>query len=137
MALIPIRRAGSTVAQSPRYPVARLRPREADGDGLPGQSTNSSGLPFAASSAHSSRMGTKSRESIYGASIRASAERAKEARKEADRLACQAWNQRMLGYKGPAQPSPTLGDALNVNRRWNGTPYRHPKGTPLIGVFCW
>jgi ribosomal protein S27E len=59
-------------------------------------------------------MGSKSRESIYGASIRASAERAKEARKEADRLACQAWNQRMLGYKGPAQPSPTLGDALNA-----------------------
>jgi hypothetical protein len=59
-------------------------------------------------------MGTKSRESIYGASIRASAERAKEARKEADRLACEAWNQRMLGYKGPAQPSPTLGDALNA-----------------------
>ncbi len=24
-----------------------------------------------------------------------------------------------------------------VNRHWNGTPYRHPKGTPLIGVFCW
>jgi hypothetical protein len=42
-------------------------------------------------------MGTKCRESI--------AERAKEARKEADRLACEAWNQRMLGYKGPAQPS--------------------------------
>ncbi len=33
-------------------------------------------------------MSTKSRESIYGTSIRASAERAKEARKEADRLAC-------------------------------------------------
>jgi hypothetical protein len=48
-------------------------------------------------------MGTKSRESIYGASIRASAERAKEARKEADRLACEAWNQRMLGYKCPAR----------------------------------
>jgi hypothetical protein len=32
-------------------------------------------------------MGTKSRESIYGSSIRASAERAKTARKEADRLA--------------------------------------------------
>ena len=59
-------------------------------------------------------MGTKSRESIYGSSIRASAERAKEARKEADRLACEAWNQRMLGYKGPAQPSPALGDALNA-----------------------
>jgi hypothetical protein len=59
-------------------------------------------------------MGTKSRESIYGSSIRASAERAKGARKDADRLACEAWNQRMLGYKGPAQPSPTLGDALNA-----------------------
>jgi hypothetical protein len=59
-------------------------------------------------------MGTKSRESIYGSSIRASAERAREARKEADRLACEAWNARMLGYKGPAQPSPTLGDALNA-----------------------
>jgi hypothetical protein len=38
----------------------------------------------------------------------------KEARKEADRLACEAWNLRMLGYKGPAQPSPALGDALNA-----------------------
>jgi hypothetical protein len=35
-------------------------------------------------------MGTKSRESIYGSSIRASAERAREARKQADRLACEA-----------------------------------------------
>jgi len=29
------------------------------------------------------------------------------------------------------------GSEFIVNRRWNGTPYRHPKGTPLIGVFCW
>jgi hypothetical protein len=72
--------------------------------GLPGQSI---GRILAA-------MGTKSRESIYGSSIRASAQRAKEARQEADRLACEAWNQRMLGYKGPAQPSPALGDALNA-----------------------
>jgi hypothetical protein len=57
---------------------------------------------------------TKSRESIYGSSVRHSAERAAEARKEADRLACVAWNQRMLGFKGPAQPSPSLGDALNA-----------------------
>jgi hypothetical protein len=42
-------------------------------------------------------MGTKSRETIYGASIRAAAERATEARKAADKLACVAWNQRMLG----------------------------------------
>src|SRR5450432_446930 len=46
--------------------------------------------------------------------IRAATERAKEARKEADRLACEAWNKRMLGFRGPAQPSPTLGDALNA-----------------------
>lgn len=51
-------------------------------------------------------MGTKSRETIYGASIRAAAERAAEARKEADRLAVEAWNKRMLGFQGPAQPRP-------------------------------
>ena len=58
-------------------------------------------------------MGTKSRETKFGPSIRASAEKAAAARKEADRLACDAWTKRMLGYRGPAQPSPTLGDALN------------------------
>jgi len=59
-------------------------------------------------------MGTKSRQSIYGASIRAAAEQAAEARKTADRLACEVWNKRMLGSQGPAQPSPVLGDALNA-----------------------
>lgn len=59
-------------------------------------------------------MGIKSRECNYGSSVRASAERAAEARKQADRLACQAWNQRMLGFQGPAQLSPTMGDALNA-----------------------
>ena len=54
----------------------------------------------------------------HGSSIRASAERAKEARKESDRLTCVAWNQRMLGYRGPAQPSPALGDALNAGYRY-------------------
>ena len=57
-------------------------------------------------------MTTKSRQSIYGASIRAAAERATEARKEADRLAA-THGKRMLGYRGPAPPSPALGDALN------------------------
>jgi hypothetical protein len=56
-------------------------------------------------------MGTKSRETIYGASVRAAAERATEARRAA---ACVAWNKRMLGFQGPAQPSPALGDALNA-----------------------
>jgi len=46
------------------------------------------------------------------------AERATEARKEADRLAVAAWNKRMLGFLGPAQPSPTLGDALNARYRY-------------------
>jgi hypothetical protein len=59
-------------------------------------------------------MGTKSRETIYGSSVRAAAEQARAARKEADRLACQARNKRMLGLQGPAQPSPTIGDALNA-----------------------
>lgn len=59
-------------------------------------------------------MGTKSRESIYGGSIRAAAKRAAEARKTADGLAVEAWNRRMLGFQGPARPSPALGDALNA-----------------------
>ena len=59
-------------------------------------------------------MGTKSRDRIYGSSIRAGAELAAKARKDADRVACDAWNKRMLGYQGPAQPSPTIGDALNA-----------------------
>lgn len=73
-----------------------------------------SGLPAHRGRAILARMGTKSRESIYGASIPAAAERATEARKTADRLACEAWNKRMLGFQGPAQPSPALGDALNA-----------------------
>jgi integrase len=40
---------------------------------------------------------------------------------------------------------PELADALSawrqvsmaVNRHWNGTPDRHPKGTPLSDVFWW
>ena len=78
------------------------------------QAAMCSGLAILAHHGHYANMGTKSRDYIYGSTILATAERAKEARKEADRLACEAWNYRMLGYKGPAQPSPTLGDALNA-----------------------
>jgi hypothetical protein len=81
---------------------------------LPTQSTSRSGLWTSVHRAHPCAMGTKSRETIYGSSVRASAERAAAARKQADRLVCHAWNQRMLGFQGPAQPSPTLGDALNA-----------------------
>jgi hypothetical protein len=55
-------------------------------------------------------MSTKSRESIYGASIRASAERAKEA----DNLACQAWNARNSGTKGPAGVKANFGEPSEV-----------------------
>lgn len=63
-------------------------------------------------------MGTKSREKLFGSNVRITAERAAAARVEADKLACHAWNARMQAYKGPAQPSPALGDALNA-----GYPY--------------
>src|SRR5689334_24350884 len=59
-------------------------------------------------------MGIKSRETIYGASVRAADEHAAHARREADQLVCEAWNKRMLAFQGPAQPSPSLGDALNA-----------------------
>lgn len=87
---------------------------------VPGKlsTTSCSGLPANRGRAIFWRMGTKSRESIYGASVRAAAEQAAEARKRADRLACEAWNARMLGFQGPAQPSPTLGDALNAGYRY-------------------
>jgi hypothetical protein len=63
-------------------------------------------------------MGTKSRETIYGAPVRAGAERAAEARKQADGLTCEAWNKRMLAFQGPAYPSPNLSDALNASYQY-------------------
>jgi hypothetical protein len=80
------------------------------------------------------------REHLWRFDTRASAHRAKEARKEADRLACEAWNKRMLGFRGPAQPSPTIGDALNAGYsylevRCLGCDTHHivrrPKTTPI------
>jgi hypothetical protein len=53
-------------------------------------------------------MTTKSRESIYGASVRAAAERAAEARKTADRLACSAWINGCSPFR----------DWLSLLRRW-------------------
>ena len=58
-------------------------------------------------------MTTKSREYLFGSTVKAKAEQAVTARKNADRLACEAWNARMLGFRGPAPPSPAIGDALN------------------------
>ena len=71
-------------------------------------------------------------------------ERAAEACKEADKLACEGWTKRMLAFEGPAQPSPTLGDALTgylcleVRRLGRDTHQtvaldivRRPKTTPI------
>ncbi len=55
---------------------------------------------------------------MFGATVRHLAERATEARRDADGLACQARNARMLAFQGPAQPSPALGDALNASYRY-------------------
>jgi hypothetical protein len=55
-------------------------------------------------------LSTKSRESIYGASVRAAPERAAQVRKETDRLACDVWNKRMLAFQGP----PALAESLNA-----------------------
>jgi ribosomal protein S27E len=83
---------------------------------VPGTSSTAicSGLPVHRGWRIFLAVGSKSRETIYGGSVRAAAERATEARKAADRLAVEAWNKRMLGFQGPAQPSPTLGDAINA-----------------------
>ena len=80
----------------------------------PPQLTTCSGLPSGRFTPIMGGMSTKSRNRMYGVSVRTAAQRAAAARKEADRLACEAWNKRMLGFRGPAQPSPTLGDALNA-----------------------
>jgi hypothetical protein len=63
-------------------------------------------------------MGTKSRETIYGSSVRAAAERAAEARKQADNLACRSWNERMWSDGGPIDPSPTIDQAINGGFPW-------------------
>jgi hypothetical protein len=52
------------------------------------------------------------------------AERSEEKRRvgealirEADNLACQSWNEKMWSDGGPAQPSPTIGQAINGGLR--------------------
>jgi hypothetical protein len=53
------------------------------------------------------------------------AERSQEKRRggealiwEADNLACQSWNEKMWSDGGPAQPSPTIGQAINGGFPW-------------------
>jgi hypothetical protein len=59
-------------------------------------------------------MGWISKERLFSATVQAAEQRAEEMRRAADKAACEAWNLRMEGYGGPAQPSPLLGDVLNA-----------------------
>src|SRR5947209_678057 len=45
-------------------------------------------------------------------------EQAGKARKHADALECEAFNERMMQLGGPIQPSPTLGTAMNGGYAW-------------------
>jgi hypothetical protein len=70
-------------------------------------------------------MSTKSRQSIYGASImgakiraQSAREAAKKATRDADRAEAEAWSIQMKGFGGPAQPSPTIGQCLNGGLGW-------------------
>jgi hypothetical protein len=71
-------------------------------------------------------MGTKSRETIYGTSVRASAERAAEGRKNADRLACQEkkelnelneFNAPAVAAREPAKPISISNEVLSPERQ--------------------
>jgi hypothetical protein len=59
-------------------------------------------------------MPTKSREYLFGSSIRHSAERAKEARKEADKLACTS-KRSPLGNRKPFTKPKIAGITINVS----------------------
>ena len=73
---------------------------------------------FRGTTAQQCPMGSVSKERLFSATVEAAEQRAREARKAADLAACKAWNLRMKGYGGPAQPSPLLGDALNAGYRY-------------------
>lgn len=64
------------------------------------------------------RIGSISKERLWGVSVRMAAQKAREARRVADRLACEAWNARLHAYGAPVQPSPTMGDAINAGYRY-------------------
>ena len=64
-------------------------------------------------------MGGKSRERIYGEKLqtaknglKSAKEGAREAARKIAAAECQLWSAQMEGYGGPAQPSPTIEEAL-------------------------
>ncbi len=86
---------------------------------------NPSGIAWLFKGRCNARMGTKSREVLFGSRIsgakisaRHARERAVKAVREADRAEAFAWSIRMEGYGGPAQPSPTLAQCINGGLCW-------------------
>jgi hypothetical protein len=70
-------------------------------------------------------MGGKSRQRIFGDRVRGARihaeharKHAKEAAREADAAECLLWSERMEGFGGPAQPSPTIAQCLNGGYGW-------------------
>ena len=55
-------------------------------------------------------MGSISKERLFSATVQAAEQRAEEMRRAVDKAACEAWNLRMEGYGGTAQPPPLLSD---------------------------
>jgi hypothetical protein len=88
---------------------------------VPGVLSNATrtGLPAPPRPAIISRMDTKPRDDLRR--IGPGGGRARDSRKPSSkptRLACEAWNERILGFQGPARRSPTLGDAINAGYRY-------------------
>jgi hypothetical protein len=79
------------------------------------------------------KMGRRNSSRVFGGRIMAAEMKAESAKKEAaEKLhevaaeTCQAWNYRIIGFGGPARPSPTIADAIEARfyyhevmcRRW-------------------
>ena len=70
-------------------------------------------------------MGGRSRQRIFGDRVRGARisaqharEQARKAIREADAAECLLWSEKMEGFGGPAQPSPTIAQCLNGGYGW-------------------
>jgi hypothetical protein len=70
-------------------------------------------------------MAGRNRQRIFGDRVKGARfgaqharERAEQAIREADAAECPLWSEQMEGYGGPAQPSPTIAQRLNVGYGW-------------------
>src|SRR5260370_40111093 len=66
---------------------------------------------------------------VRGAEIHAqhTRQRALKAAREADAAECHLWSERMEGFGGPAQPSPTIAQCLNGGHCWLEVLFKRPR----------